>query len=136
MNWRHNTHTEKLFRDYDLSKEKAEDFDSMLEQNQILCLSAVKWNNSLFKFYTNLPSYEVFCDLFQYLEQLACDMLYVQQLGKDHQSVKKLWVVYDLWYSGWGLNVELVFSSSICTLCIITDMYLDYQNKWFKQLGL
>ena len=40
----------------------------MLEQNQILCLSAVKSNNSLFKFYTNMPSYEVFCDLFQYLE--------------------------------------------------------------------
>ena len=66
--------TEKLFRDYDVLKGKAEDFDSMLEQNQILCLSAVKSNNSLFKFYTNLPSYEVFYDLLQYLEQLACDM--------------------------------------------------------------
>ena len=81
--------TEELFRDYDSSKGKAEEFDSMLEKNQILCLSTVKSNDSLFKFYTNLPSYEVFYDLYQYLEPLARDMQYVQQLGKEHHSVKK-----------------------------------------------
>lgn len=77
-----------LLVDYNTASVDQQRLEMMVIKGQILSLAAIKDNDSLFQYYTGLPSYSVFVSLLQFLLPVAQDMQYVSSSDRVHSSMK------------------------------------------------
>ena len=72
--------------DYKIAKASDEKLNVIIVKGQYMSLDVVKNDAKFFRYYTGLPSYDVFLALFNYLQPLAVNMQYACNIGKGHNA--------------------------------------------------
>ena len=72
--------------EYHSAKAAEKALENIYEKGLILSLDLIKTKNSLFQYYTGLPSFDVFSALFDYLDEKTEGMQYVSTAGQAHNA--------------------------------------------------